>query len=108
MAKRKTNPEGMKKSTAIRNALSSNPKASVKEIVASLDQQGIQVHRNHVYIIKSKEHQKTHREKRQRAVEATKQAGFANPVELILEVRKLADKTGGMRHLKALVDLLAE
>jgi hypothetical protein len=46
--------------------------------------------------------------KRQRAVEAAKQAGIANPVELILEVRKVAEKAGGIRHLKKLVDLLAE
>ena len=39
---------------------------------------------------------------------ASREAGMANPVELILEVRKLAAKAGGVRSLKKLVDLLAE
>jgi hypothetical protein len=34
--------------------------------------------------------------------------GVTNPVDLILEVRRLSEKAGGIRHLKKLVDVLAE
>jgi hypothetical protein len=108
MAKGKSNPNGVNKSAEVRAILAKDPKTPVKEIVEVLGQRGIKLHPNLVYLIKSKMKHKTHREKRQRAVEATERAGFANPVQLILEVRKLAEKTGGMRHLKQLVDLLAE
>jgi hypothetical protein len=106
MAKRRAN--GVNKSAAIREVFAKNPKTPVKEVVSTLGQQGIEVHSNLVYLIKSKMKQRRRREKRNRAVEATKQAGTANPVQLILEVRRVAEKTGGIRHLKALVDLLAE
>ena len=108
MAKRKTNQGETTKSDAVREMLTNNPKTPVKEIVSGLDQRGIKVSPNWVYFVKSKMKRKTRREKRQRAVEASREAGFASPVELILEVRRLAEKAGGMRHLKELVDLLAE
>jgi hypothetical protein len=108
MAKATEKQAGVNKSAAIRTILEKNPKTPVKEIVTTLDGQGIKVHPNLVYLIKSKSKQKTKRARRQRAVEATAKVGVANPVELILEVRKVAEKAGGIRHLKKLVDLLAE
>jgi hypothetical protein len=98
---------GVNKSQAIREILAQSPKSPVKEIVAQLGQRGIEVNPNLVYLIKSKRSQKAKRENRLRAVEANRMAGLANPVELILEVRKVAEKAGGMRHLKELVDMLA-
>ena len=106
MAKRKRN--GVNKSEAIREILAQSPKSQVKEIVALLKQRGITVNPNLVYLIKSKRSQKAKRENRLAAVEANRKAGLANPVELIMEVRKVAEKAGGMRHLKELVDMLAQ
>jgi hypothetical protein len=63
---------------------------------------------NLVYMIKSKRSRRTRKEKRKLAVEATRTAGFANPVQLIVEVRALAEGAGGMRRLKQLIDLLAQ
>jgi hypothetical protein len=108
MANQKGHDGGVNKSAVIREILAKNPKTPVKDVVASCAQRGINVHANLVYLIKSKMQHQTQRAKRQRAVEATTKAGFASPVELILEVRRLAQKTGGMGHLKELVDLLAE
>ena len=111
MAKQSASNGGVNKSATIREILNKNPKTPVKDIVAACAEQGITVHPNLVYIIKNKMKDKTHRAKRQRAVaaaEATEKAGFSNPVQLIVQVRSLAQKAGGMKHLKQLVDLLAE
>jgi hypothetical protein len=111
MAKQRTGKGGVNKSATIRDLLAKNPKAQVKEIVAACQEQGITVHPNLVYLIKSKLKEKKQRAKRKRAEEAvaaTEKAGFASPVELIIEVRKLSQKAGGIKHLKELVDLLAE
>jgi hypothetical protein len=106
VAKRKK--DGINKSEAIREILAQTPKSPVKEIVAQLGQRGVKVNPNLVYLIRSKRSQKKKRENRLRAVEANRMAGLANPVELILEVSKVAAKAGGMRHLKELVDMLAQ
>jgi hypothetical protein len=96
------------KSALVREFLARNPKAPVKEIVSTLKQQrNIELQPSLVYYIKSKMKRKQRREKRQRAIEAGHHAGVSNPVQLILEVRRLAEKAGGIRHLKELVDLLA-
>src|SRR5688572_26328474 len=106
MAKKKA--DGPNKSDAVREILAREPKTPVKDIVASLGQQGLKISHNLVYIIKSKMKQKKRREKRDRAVEVTQKAGAPNPVELIIKVRGLAMQVGGMAHLKKLVDVLAE
>jgi hypothetical protein len=73
-----------------------------------LDQRGIRIHPNLVYLIKSKVRAGRRKQRRDKALANSKDLGIANPVELILEARKLAAKAGGMRHLKQLVDVLAE
>jgi hypothetical protein len=108
MAKKKTGDSGINKSAMIREILSKNPHIKVKEVVALLDQQGIKVNPNLVYIIKSKRSRRAKKEKRKLVAEATRTAGFVNPVQLIVEVRALAEKAGGLRHLKQLVELLAQ
>jgi hypothetical protein len=108
MAKRRASKDGIKKSASIRELLKENPKASVKEIVSILGDRGIKVSANLVYLLKSKMKQKTRRAKRQRAVDASQKVGIADPVKLIVEVRRLAEKAGGIRRLKELMDLLAE
>jgi DNA polymerase I-like protein with 3'-5' exonuclease and polymerase domains len=105
MAKKK--PE-IKKSAAVRGILEKNPKAPVKEVVATLEQQGIKVSANYVYMLKSKAKAKGRQERREKAVAASKSAGLANPVELVAGIKALAKKAGGMRTLKQLVELLSD
>jgi hypothetical protein len=103
MAKKKTS-----KAAAIREALAQQPKASAKDIVKVLAARGIKTSPGHVYMIKSLSRRKARKAKRAKAVAASRDAGLANPVELIVDVRRLAEKAGGIRQLKALVDVLAE
>ena len=105
MAKKK--PE-VNKSAAVRGILEKNPKTPVKEVVATLGQQGIKISEAYVYMLKGKAKTKRRMEKREKAVAASKSAGLADPVELILGIKALAQKAGGIRTLKRLVDLLAE
>jgi hypothetical protein len=97
---------GVNKSEAIREILAQNPKIPVRELVAQLGQRGIKVNPNLVYLIKSKQSKKVRRQRRMQAVEANRQAGISNPVELIRDLRGVAEKAGGMKRLKELVDLL--
>ena len=102
MAKQK----GVNKSAAVREILAKAPNTPVKEIVSALGQKGIKISANLVYLIKSKSKGKARRAKRQMAIAAGQSAGLVNPVDLILQVRHLAGKAGGMKQLKTLVDLL--
>ena len=108
MAKKKANGSGINKSALIRELLAKNPQIKVSEVVAQLAQQKVTVNPNLVYMIKSKGIRKAKKAKRKLVLEATRTAGFVNPVQLIVEVRALAEKAGGMKHLKQLVDLLAQ
>jgi len=105
MAKRKG---AASKSQAIRDILEKNPRAKSKEIVTELAARGIKVSQNLVYLIKSKSKARKRKVKRQKAIAAGRAAGNGNPVELILDVRKLAKRAGGFSRLKELVDILSE
>jgi hypothetical protein len=105
MAKKK--PE-LSKSAAVRAILEKNPHTPVKDVVATLGQQGIKISANYVYMLKTKMKAKRRRERGQKAVAASRSAGLADPVELISGIKTLAHQAGGMRTLKKLVDLLAE
>src|SRR5262245_25043365 len=104
MAKRK----GASKSQAIRDMLAANPKATVREIVDAMAKKGVKVSPNLVYVLKTKGKAKRRKMKRQKAVAASTNAGHSNPVGLIMDVRHLAVKAGGMKRLKELVDILGE
>lgn len=104
MAKQKAD---VNKSAEIQAILDKNPKASAKDIVSSLAEKGIKVSETYAYAMKAKGKAKKRKEKREKAVAASTSAGIANPVELIKDVRKLADRAGGIRHLKELVEILA-
>ena len=108
MARPKGSPAGINKSAAVREILASNPNMPVRDIVKMLNQRGIQIHPNLVYLIKSKTRAIRHKQKREKFLENGRQLGIANPVELILETRRLAEKAGGIRQFKQLVDALAE
>lgn len=61
-----------------------------------------------VRVIKTKRKAKNRKMKRQKAMAASRDAGIAGPVELIAGIKVLAQKAGGVRSLKQVVDLLAE
>ncbi len=101
MARKKS--DGVNKSEEVRQQLNQTPAMSVKEVVATLGAKGIKVQPSLVYFIKGKLKQK----KRKQISRDMKQAGVANPVDLILKVRGLAEQAGGMTKLKQLIDALA-
>src|SRR5262249_20928053 len=103
MAKRKLN-----KSQAVRDQIAANPKAKSTEIKKLLADKGIKVSANLVYAIKAKGRAKKRKQKREKVMAAGRQMGNGDPVELIRSVKDLAVRAGGIRHLKELVDLLAE
>jgi hypothetical protein len=96
------------KSAAIREQLAQNPNMPVSEIVSTLAGRGINVTSNLVYALKTKARARRRKQRRQEAVQAGQNAGMANPVSLVLKVRQLAGEAGGIKHLKKLVDVLAE
>jgi len=102
-------PRGKKtnKSQAIRDLLTATPEMTVKEVQAALSTKGLKVTDNLVYFIKGKMKAKTQR--RKRVVRAARAASAnGDPVALILEVKALADRAGGISKLKELVEALAE
>lgn len=96
------------KSKAIREFLTADPKADSKTIIAQLAGKGVKVSPTMVYYVRSKMKHAKQKAKRERVAESSRQAGAANPVELVLRVKNLAQEVGGIAHLKQLVDLLAE
>jgi hypothetical protein len=96
------------KSDAIRELLAQNPKMKVKDVVATLAANGTKVTANLVYYTKKKLKLERRKEARARAAELSRSAGVSDPVQLIMKVKSLAGEAGGYRHLKQLVDALAE
>jgi hypothetical protein len=105
MAKKKSEVD---KSAAVREILEKNPKTPAKQIIAALGQKGIKISEAYVYMLKSRAKARGRKEKREKAVAASRSAGLADPIELISGIKTLAQKAGGMRTLKKLVDLLVE
>jgi hypothetical protein len=96
------------KTVAVKEFLAKNPKAKVSEIVSSLAAQGIKVSYTYAYALKSKGKAKKRKEKREKAVATSNSMGVLDPVDLIREVKNLALRTGGLRNLRQLVEVLAE
>src|SRR5262249_1129498 len=96
------------KSDSIRDVLDENPKAEAREIIDTLAGRGIKVNASLVYLVRSKYRKRRRRQRRQQAVETSRNAGVANPVQLIVAGKDLADEAGGLKTLKKLVDWLAE
>ena len=109
MAKTKSKVgEKTNKSSAIREALVQNPKATSKDIVTLLGEKGMKVTPTLVYYIKSKQMQANRKKRRTDAAAMSESIKVKNPVELVIRVKQLAREVGGIRNLKQLVDLLAE
>ncbi len=106
MARPRKDSEGPSKADQIRDELKSNPRAKPSAIVKILGERGVKVLANHVYAIKAHMKSKKYKQRRDAAGAAAQEAGLANPVQAVVEVRKLAARLGGMSHLKKLVDLL--
>ena len=96
------------KSDAIREELARNPKADSKAVIAALAGRGVKVAPSLVYFVKSKANQKKRKARRALAEETGRKSGAANPLELVIRVKDLANEVGGIKNLKQLVDLLAE
>ncbi len=94
-------------SQAVRDYLKANRKAKAKEVVEALAKQGITVQEGLVYAVKG---QIKGRKKRRLAV-----AAMTNPssnglvldaLTLIKKTKELAAQAGGMKKLKALLEML--
>ena len=91
------------KSQVIREILAADPKADYKTVITKAAEKGAKVSQTMVYYVRSKLGQAARKAKREQAAATSR-----NPVELVSRVKKLANEVGGMKHLKQLVDLLAE
>ena len=96
------------KTAAVKEFLAKNPKAKASEVVSTLAAQGIKVSYTYAYALKSKGKAKKRKEKREKAMATSNSLGVLDPVDLIREVKNLALRTGGLRNLKSLVDVLTE
>ncbi|OAI38701.1 hypothetical protein AYO40_01720 [Planctomycetaceae bacterium SCGC AG-212-D15] len=92
---------GTSKSAAIREILSKDPTTLTSEIASKLG-----VSPTLVYLVKSKMGRKSRRAKH-RAIASTNKVGMTNPVEMIVELKKLAEQIGGMKNLARLCEVLA-
>jgi hypothetical protein len=96
------------KSQAIRDLFAEDPKMDSKTVIARLAGSGVKVSPTMVYYVRSKMNQAKRKARRARAAASSGAASATNPVELVLRVKDLAREVGGIKHLKQLVDLLAE
>jgi hypothetical protein len=110
MTKRSLNSKETRgeKSAAVRELLEHTPKMPVRQVVETLASRGITINPNLVYYIKGRLKHRRGQQQGRLAVNAGRNAGIANPIELVRNVKQLALQAGGMRRLKELVDILAE
>jgi len=99
---------GVNKSAEIRALLTNDPRMSADEITRALSARNLKVSKNLIYLVKANVHKRRRKAKRAAAVSAGRQAGIKDPVVFILKVKSLAQDAGGIKHLKQLVDALAE
>ena len=108
--------KGVNKSQSVREFLTANQDAKVKDVVEAMSGKGIKVSDNLVYGVKGAMKEKKRRKKRvakaAMAAAATPSsngtAKKADAVTMIREVKALAEKAGGYGKLRELVDALAE
>src|SRR5437764_14814697 len=108
MAKAKGENGKVNKSQAIRNLFAQDPKMGSKTVIEKLAEGGVKVSPTMVYYVRSKLKQAQRKAKRERVAASSRTTAVKNPVELVIRVKDLAREVGGIRHLKQLVDLLAE
>jgi hypothetical protein len=109
MAKRKVN-----KSAAIRTLYADNPKMPIRLLVHELAEDGIEVTPSQVYFVLGGARDKSKREagEQRRAVVGRRKAGnktgMSDAVAVLLDLKALAERAGGIQRLKELLDVLAE
>lgn len=103
------------KSQAVRDLLTANPTLKAKEVVAQLAARGVSITASQVYFVKGQMSQKKQtavmkakRVARRAAHDAQVAANHADPLSVILDIRALAKRVGGMAKLKELVEVLGE
>lgn len=99
MAKKRTS--GTSKSEAVRELLFAHPDLSAKDIAAKAG-----VTTSLVYVLKAQTKAKA-RKSREQKVMATAANGTLD-IAFLIDVKKLAERAGGMKKLKEVVDVLAE
>lgn len=99
MAKRRVN-----KSEKIREALTANPQASAKEIIAMLAAQRVRVVSPQVYAIRTKMGNLTANNNPVK----TKTKPKADQFAALIQAKKLADAMGGVDKARAALDALAQ
>lgn len=110
MAKRKS----VNKSQAVRDLYAKNPKMPVRLAVESLAKQGIKIAPSQVYFVLGGMKGKAKRRKgeQRRAVAANHKAGnktgMTDPIEILADLKALAERAGGMGNLKRLIEVLAD
>lgn len=106
MAKRKIN-----KSEAIRALYRGNRKLPVRLAIEQLAKDGIKVAPSQVYFVLGGITGKAKRKKGQqrRAVTASRvgnKTGMSDPIAVLLDLKALAERAGGMGNLKRLIEVL--
>jgi hypothetical protein len=102
------------KSSAIRDLLAQNPKASASEVITSLAGKGIEVAPSLFYFVKGKMSGRRGRRRKMRrqvaSVMSTNSvaATSGDVVATIKKVKGLAGEVGGLRKLLALVEALGD
>ena len=102
MAKQKD----VNKSAEVHALLAKDPKAKVSAIVSALAARGIKVSTAYVYTLKSLSKRKARKAKHAKVMAASSNGGGIS-MELLMEVKELAVKAGGIGWLKEVVDVLA-
>ena len=102
--------DGVNKSEEIRILLRANPAISAKEAVETLASQNITVTDSLFYYIKGKMKGRRSRHRRAQRIVAkvATTTGEVDAVKTILKVKALAFELGGLKRLKAFVDVLSE
>jgi hypothetical protein len=109
---RKAASGGVNKSEAIRNLLKENPKISGKEAIGALAAKGINIKPNLFYLVKGKMIGRNGRRRKAtgKAVQVAPSAPakHSNALVAIRKVKDLSNEVGGLRTLKAIIDVLSE
>jgi hypothetical protein len=112
MARKKQDGE-VNKSQAIRELLKEKPGIKGKDAISELAQKGIDVKASLFYLVKGKMsgRKRRRRKNQQKAATMLTQGGAgrgSDPLTTIRKVKSLAAEVGGLRSLKAIVDILSE
>lgn len=106
MAKRAVN-----KSEAIRSLYHGNPKMPVRVAVEQLAKDGIKVAPSQIYFVlggmKGKAKRKKGRQQRAAAGAGSgNKTGMTDPIALLVDLKALAQRAGGLANLKRLIEVL--